>query len=65
MYAAQWWHPPGYETNHDISAMGVYGQYVYVNRRKHTVIVKLSDYGDVQDEEELIDVFRSFASNCS
>lgn len=65
MYAAQWWHPPGYETNHDISAMGVYGQYVYVNRSKHTVIVKLSDYGDVQDEEELIDVFRSFASNCS
>lgn len=65
MYAAQWWHPPGHETNHDFTALGVYGQYVYVNPDHDTVIVKLSDYGAEQDEEETIDVFRSFADSCS
>lgn len=64
MYAALWWHPPGYEKHGDYSAIGVYSQFVYVNPRHHTVVVKLSDYGSQQDEAELIDVFRAVAEGC-
>lgn len=64
MYAAQWWHPPGHEKNGDYTAIGVYGQYVYVNPRHHAVVTKLSDYGAQQDEAELIDVFRSVVDGC-
>ncbi|QNK66627.1 serine hydrolase domain-containing protein [Variovorax sp. PAMC26660] len=64
MYAAQWWHPPGYDKNGDYTAIGVYGQYVYVNPRHHAVIAKLSDYGAQQDEAELIDVFRAVVDGC-
>lgn len=64
MYAALWWHPPGHEKNRDYSAIGVYGQYVYVNPGRHTVVVKLSDYGSQQDEAETIDVFRAVAEGC-
>jgi len=64
MYAAQWWHPPGHEKNGDYTAIGVYGQFVYVNPKHHAVITKLSDYGAQQDEAELIDVFRSVADGC-
>jgi CubicO group peptidase (beta-lactamase class C family) len=64
MYAALWWHPPGHEKNGDYSAIGVYGQYVYVNPARYTVVVKLSDYGSQQDEAETIDVFRAVAEDC-
>lgn len=64
MYAALWWHPPGHEKHGDYSAIGVYSQFVYVNPRHHTVVVKLSDYGSQQDEAELIDVFRAVAEGC-
>lgn len=63
-YSAQWWHPPGFEQHHDVTAMGVYGQYVYVNREKGTVVVKLSDYDSERDEGATIDVFRQFAQEC-
>ncbi|GAA1899935.1 serine hydrolase domain-containing protein [Streptantibioticus ferralitis] len=59
-YSAQWWHPPGGDGK-DFSAIGVYGQYIYVNPATKTVIVKLSDYGDQQDEEETIDALRAIA----
>jgi len=64
MYAALWWHPPDHEKNRDYSAIGVYGQYVYVNPARYTVVVKLSDYGSQQDEAETIDVFRAVAEDC-
>lgn len=51
-YSAQWWHVP--EGDDDISAIGVYGQYVYVNRNTGTVIVKLSDHGAEEDEEDTL-----------
>ncbi|KQT84253.1 serine hydrolase [Methylobacterium sp. Leaf466] len=53
-YSAQWWHVP--EGDEDISAIGVYGQYVYVNRDTGTVIVKLSDHGAEQDEADTLAV---------
>ncbi|HVK20060.1 MAG TPA: serine hydrolase [Actinokineospora sp.] len=57
-YSAQWWHPSGGE---DYSAIGIHGQYVYIDPAAKTVIVKLSDHGDEQDEKETIEVFRAIA----
>ncbi|WP_232630952.1 serine hydrolase domain-containing protein [Methylobacterium sp. Leaf118] len=59
-YSAQWWHAPGGDDG-DISAIGVYGQYVYVNRETGTVIVKLSDHGAEQDEAETLAVMQAIA----
>ncbi|MEV8626172.1 serine hydrolase [Streptomyces sp. NPDC051079] len=59
-YSAQWWHPTG-GNGKDFSAIGVYGQYTYVDPVSRTVIVKLSDHGTQQDEQETIDALRSIA----
>ncbi|QIS23865.1 serine hydrolase [Nocardia terpenica] len=58
-YSAQWWHPSA--DGRDFSALGVYGQYIYVDPDTETVIVKLSDYGDQQDEQETFDALRAIA----
>lgn len=63
-YSGQWWHPPGSKEHHDMTALGVYGQYVYINPDKDTVIVKLGDYDAERDEKETIEVFREFADRC-
>lgn len=63
-YSAMWWHPPGFEQNRDFSAIGVYGQFVYVNPEHDAVVVKLSNYGAEQDEAETIDVFRELVEGC-
>ncbi|MCX5247441.1 beta-lactamase family protein [Streptomyces sp. NBC_00201] len=60
-YSAQWWHPSG--ATGDFSAVGVYGQYIYVNPAERTVIVKLSDHGTEQDEQETIDAMRDLSHN--
>ncbi|MFL9998179.1 serine hydrolase domain-containing protein [Paraburkholderia sediminicola] len=49
-YSYGWWLPPGNERDEDFSAIGIYGQYVYVNPLTQTIIVKLSEYGVEQDE---------------
>lgn len=59
-YSAQWWHAPGGDDS-DISAIGVYGQYVYVDRETGTVIVKLSDHGAEQDEVDTLSVMQAIA----
>ncbi|MCJ2134129.1 beta-lactamase family protein [Methylobacterium sp. J-026] len=61
-YSAQWWHAPGGDAD-DISAIGVYGQYVYVNRETGTVIVKLSDHGAEQDEIDTLSVMQAIAAD--
>lgn len=61
-YSAKWWHPAGYETHEDMTALGVYGQFVYVNRKHGVVIAKNSDHGSEQDEQGLIAVFRELAA---
>lgn len=58
-YSAQWWHVP--EGDEDISAIGVYGQYIYINRDTGTVIVKLSDHGAEQDEADTLAVMLAIA----
>lgn len=60
-YSAQWWHAPG--SDDDLTAVGVYGQYIYVNPAADTVIVKLSDYGTEQDELETVDMMRALAAD--
>ncbi|MGW4327814.1 serine hydrolase domain-containing protein [Nocardia sp. NPDC004573] len=59
-YGAQWWHPTGGD-GADLTAVGVYGQYVYLDPPSGTVIVKLSDHGTTQDEQDTIEVFRAIA----
>ncbi|WP_268977938.1 hypothetical protein [Streptomyces sp. GS7] len=39
----------------------MYGQYIYVDPVSRTVVVKLSDYGDQQDEQETFDALRAIA----
>ncbi|MFC7450432.1 serine hydrolase domain-containing protein [Rhodococcus daqingensis] len=60
-YAAQWWHPT--PDSPDLSALGVYGQYTYVDPATRTVIVKLSDHGTEQDEEATFEVLRAVAGS--
>lgn len=60
-YSAQWWHPSG--ATGDFSAVGIYGQYIYVNPAERTVMVKLSDHGTQQDEQETIDAMRNLSQN--
>jgi len=49
-YRDGWWLPPGNQADQDFSAIGVFGQYIYINSATRTVIVKLSDHGVEQDE---------------
>lgn len=59
-YAAQWWQldPAG---GPDFAAVGIHGQYLYVHPGRRVVIVKLSDYGENQDERETYQVLRAIA----
>ncbi|WP_281066787.1 hypothetical protein [Streptomyces inhibens] len=41
--------------------MGLYGQYIHLSPDTKPVIVKLSDYGDQQDEQETFDALRAIA----
>jgi CubicO group peptidase (beta-lactamase class C family) len=63
-YSAQWWHPPGGD-GADLTAIGIYGQFTYVNPATRTVIVKLSDYQTSADEIDIITVFREISSALS
>lgn len=64
-YGYQWWIPEG--DDGEFSAIGVYNQFVFVNPRRGTVIVKLSansEYGVSNDESsfreiETIELFRA------
>ncbi len=67
-YSTNFWHisadlPRGETRLDDASAIGIFGQYVYVNDRTDTVIAKLSDYGIEQDEELTFLAMRSIAES--
>jgi len=68
-YGYQFWLvPDGVNMINDFMAIGVYGQYVYINRKKHLVIVKTSafhNYLNESDYSEKKDVenFRRIANN--
>ncbi len=58
-YSAQWWHPEG--ADDDFTAIGIHGQYIFVDPDTHTVIVKVSDHGTEQDELDTVQVMREIA----
>lgn len=63
-YAYQWWVPKGDEG--EFSAIGVYGQFIYVNPTRRVVIAKNSAYVDynkdgTQMEYQSIEAFRAIA----
>lgn len=60
-YSAQWWHAPS--SDGDFTALGVFGQYIYVDPDARTVIVKLSDHGTEQDEIDTVDAMRAIAEH--
>ena len=70
-YGYQWWLPVN--AVDEFYAIGIYGQYIYVNRPQRTVIVKTSAHRDFDDdgtggrlvEEETIEMFRAIAAGLS
>lgn len=65
-YSTNFWHIPGDtrgKRSDDASAIGVFGQFVYVHPSSDTVIVKLSDHGIEQDEARSIKAMRSIAQS--
>ena len=70
-YGYQWWVPAN--ADDEFFAIGIYGQYIYVNRPAKTVIVKTSAHRDFDNdgvggsliEVETIEMFRSVASGLS
>ena len=62
-YGYQWWIPPGWEDGEFIG-MGIYGQYIFVNRRLNVVIaVNAADRGFEEPGVELgnFDIIRTIA----
>lgn len=60
-YSAHWWQVERDGQEGDFSAIGIHGQYVYVNPKRNVSIVKLSDYGPEQDEWETLFALRRIA----
>jgi CubicO group peptidase (beta-lactamase class C family) len=57
-YQYQWWVPSG--SDGDYSAVGIWGQYIYVNPKEKVVIVKTSAGKTTpEDDDEVIALFRS------
>ena len=70
-YGFQWWVPVNAED--EFYAIGIYGQYIYVNRPARIVIVKTSAHRDFDNdgvggslvEEETMEMFRAIAAGLS
>ncbi|UXY15185.1 beta-lactamase family protein [Chitiniphilus purpureus] len=59
-YSHGWWMLKD-RSDPDFSAIGIHGQYVYINPKTNTVIVKFSDYGAEQDEALTLRAFRKIS----
>ncbi|MFT4189239.1 MAG: hypothetical protein QM621_11735 [Aeromicrobium sp.] len=53
------WTPMG--ADDDFTALGVYGQYIFIDPDARTVIVKLSGHGTEQDEIDTVESLRVIA----
>ncbi|MCK5893173.1 MAG: serine hydrolase [Endozoicomonadaceae bacterium] len=63
-YAYQWWLPEKTTNEEDYLAMGIYGQFLYINPKHRVVIAKSSAYSDPDAmKNESIAVFRHIARN--
>jgi len=61
-YGRGWWLPRRATNGQDYTAIGIHGQYVYIDPVSDTVIVKLSDHGAEQDEALTVAAFRSIVA---
>ncbi|MCY9517839.1 serine hydrolase [Paenibacillus apiarius] len=60
-YQYQWWNPLGSDGS-EFSAIGIWGQYIYVNQKEGVVIVKTSTDPDfLANEHETMIAFRAIA----
>lgn len=66
-YGRGWWLPrrPALSNGQDYTAIGIHGQYVYIDPLSDTVIVKLSDHGNEEDEALTVAAFRSIVAALS
>ncbi|ASU40240.1 hypothetical protein hmeg3_19395 [Herbaspirillum sp. meg3] len=64
-YGRGWWLPRRATNGQDYTAIGIHGQYVYIDPVSDTVIVKLSDHGAEQDEALTVAAFRSIVASLS
>jgi len=62
-YGRGWWLPRHAANGQDYTAIGIHGQYVYIDPVSDTVIVKLSDHGAEQDEALTVAAFRSIVAS--
>ncbi|MET4059472.1 CubicO group peptidase (beta-lactamase class C family) [Arthrobacter sp. UYP6] len=63
-YGYQWWIPEG--NSGEFTAIGVFGQWVYVNPQKNIVIVKTSAHSGFEEndtEQKTIELFRAIADS--
>lgn len=62
-YGYQWWIPYGATYGEEFVAMGIYGQYIYVNKKYDVVITKFSsDETIIMNDAEVLEAFRAVAS---
>lgn len=61
-YSDGWWIPLHNLDSGDFSAIGVYGQYIYISPKNQTVIVKFSDHGAEEDEGLTVAAFHEIAA---
>lgn len=64
-YSTHWWQVEREGDEGDFSAIGIHGQFIYVNPKRRVTIVKLSDYGVEQDEWETLFAMRHLAINAA
>ncbi len=63
-YQNCWWLPKG--SNDDFSAIGIWGQFIYVNREHNMVVVKFSADPDFKKHEyKAMEIFRKIGKNLS
>ena len=67
-YQYQWWIPD--RPDEEFMAIGVWGQYIYVNRKENLVVVKTSvdpdfEANNYEHDDETMAIFRSIAAHLS
>ena len=65
-YGYQWWIPEGLEN--EFVAIGVFGQWIYINPAKDVIIVKTSAHSGFEEddtEKKTVEFFRTIANNVS
>ncbi|MFD0587474.1 serine hydrolase domain-containing protein [Paenibacillus sp. GCM10027627] len=61
-YGYQWWIPNGADYGEEFVAIGIYGQYIYINEEEDIVIVKFSsDPAIIMNDAEVVEAFRAIA----